>query len=373
MKYKSLVASDLELDLRENRRVQSEEAALLDLHRSVMLHRLELLGISFAKKRAVKQESSSWAEHWVLQWTPEAEIQAVESTLKGETIEIAAAYVLHERLEQCKDIAEASKIIRLACDCGLPEAMNQARRTLQQLAVDAGSFEQIASAAYELSVMIHYGSIRRIDTTSLVPLLQQLFLRGTLLLIDASGCNDEAASGMITAIHALNAISQEHYESVDDQLWLEQLLELASRDNRNAKLSGYAFAILLERNQISNEQCAAEVSRRLSPGIPADLGAGWFEGLSLKNRYALLSRIALWEQLEAYIQSLEEEQFHRSLVFLRRAFSTFENREKAAIAEMMGDIWGFGAEATSELLQQPLSEEEKGKLDELNDFDFGDL
>lgn len=372
-KFKSAVAATLELDLRENRRVKSEEAAFLDLKRSIFLQRLELLGISFAKKQRVNQTSASWAEVWVLQWTPEAEIQAVESTLKGETIELAAAYALKERLDDCADIAEASRIIRIACDCDLTELMEQAKSTLQGLAVDAGGFEQVAAAAYELSVLIRYGSIRRIETNSLLPLLQQLFLRGTLLLIDASNCNDEAAHGMVRAMQSLNTIAQDEFEVVDDGLWFSKLQELASRDDRNAKLSGFAFAIMLERNEITDERVAQEVSRRLSPGIPVDLGAGWFEGMSMRNRYALLSRVTLWQQLDAYIRSLEKEAFHRSLVFLRRAFGSFEPREKAAVAEMMGDIWGVGADLTGAALQQPLSEEEKGKLDELNDFDFGDL
>ncbi|OXM83522.1 hypothetical protein CF651_25340 [Paenibacillus rigui] len=372
-KYRTSVATSLELDLRENRRVQSEEAAFLDLHRSTMLHRLELLGISFARKQRASQSAASWAEHWVLQWTPEAEIQAVESTLKGETIELAAAYVLHERLEQCADIAEASRLVRLACDCGLPELMEQARRTLQELAVDAGSFQQISSSAYELSVLIRYGSLRRLDTATLLPLLQQLFLRGTLLLADAAGCNDDAAKGVLEAMHSLHGIAQEHFETVNEPLWIQKLHELAARDDRNAKLSGYAFAILLERNEMNEEQCAQEVSRRLSPGIPADLGAGWFEGLSLRNRYGLLSRQALWQQLDTYIGSLEPEPFQRSLVFLRRAFGGFEPREKAAVAELLGDIWGIGADEAGAVLQQPLSEEEKETLDGLNEFDFGDL
>ncbi|MDR6550596.1 DUF5682 family protein [Paenibacillus qinlingensis] len=372
-KYKSTVASSLELDLRENRRVKSEEAAFLDLKRSVLLHRLELLGINFAKKESVHQDSASWAENWVLQWTPEAEIQAVESTLKGETIELAAAFVLKERLDICVDIADASRIIRAACDCALTALMEQAQSALQGLAVDAGNFEQIAGAAYELSVLIRYGSLRRIDTATLVPLLQQLFLRGTLLLVDSAGCNDDAAQGMVRAIQSLHTIARDHFESVDDGLWLSQLQELASRDDRNAKLSGFAFAILLERNEISNERVATEVSRRLSPGIPVDLGAGWFEGMSMRNRYALLSRISLWQQLDLYIGSLDKAAFRRSLVFLRRAFGSFEPREKASVAEMMGDIWGVGADQGGAALQQPLSEEEKEKLDELGDFDFGDL
>mgnify|MGYP001203902465 CR=1 FL=1 len=372
-KYKTLVAAELDLDLRENRRVQSEESAFLDLNRSVLLHRLAVLGIRFARKQHARQADATWAERWVLQWSPEAEIETVESTLKGETVELAAAYVLHERLHACADIAEAAKIIRLAGECGLPQVAGDAVSALQRLAVDAGNFEQIAETVRELSVQLQYGSVRRIDTEPLLPIMRQLFLRGCLMLIEASGCNDDAAAGMVSAIHAMNAVAQEHYSEVDEPLWLSKLKELAERDDRNPKLSGYAFSIVLERNEAGEEECAREVARRLSPGIPADLGAGWFEGLSLRNRYALLSRDYLWRHLDAYIQSLEAEPFKRSLVFLRRAFGTFEPREKAAIAELLGDIWGTGADTTGEALQRPLNEEEKRSLDELNDFDFGDL
>ncbi|MFC5401365.1 DUF5682 family protein [Cohnella soli] len=372
-KYKTPVAQSLELDLRENRRVQSEEAAYLDLNRSVLLHRLELLGIPFARKLPLKQDAATWAEHWTLQWTPETEIGAVESTLKGETIEIASAYVIHERLQTCADIVEAAKIIRDASLCRLLEAMDEAGRMLQALTVDSDNFERIAEAAFELSALIRFGSIRRHDTQSLVPLLQRLFLRGALSLSQAANCNNDAAASVLSAMQMLHTVAQEHYDDVDEALWIRELRELTSRDDRNPMLSGFSFAILLDRNEFSPQDIEREVSRRLSPGIPADLGAGWFEGLSKRNRYALLSRISLWEQLDAYIGSLDDEQFRRSLVYLRRAFAAFEPRERAAISDMLGELWGTGTDDASMLLQRPLTEEEKEKLDELNEFDFGDL
>lgn len=376
-KYKSPVAQSLELDLRENRRVASEEAAYLDLNRSTFLHRLELLGMDFARKGSVRQDAATWAEHWTLQWSPQTEIQAVESTLKGETIEIAASYVIHERLQNCTDIVEAARLIRAASLCGLQKAIGEALRTLQMLAVDAGNFAQLAEAAFELSLLIRFSSVRKYDTSSFLPLLEQLFLSGALSLNEAANCNDDAAVAVLSAVQLLNTVAEEHYEQVNEALWIQELRRLAERDDRNPKLSGFSFAILLDRNCYSTEDIEREVSRRLSPGTPADLGAGWFEGLSQSNRYALLSRSALWEQLHAYIDSLEEEQFRRSLLYLRRAFSTFEPRQRAAVAELLGEIWraedGTDADEANELLQQPLSEAEKSMLDELNDFDFGDL
>lgn len=372
-KYKSAVASDLALDLRENRRVSSEEAAYLDLNRSVLFHRLGLLGISFARNVPSGQSGATWAEHWTIQWSPEVEIQVVESTLLGETIEVAAACVLREKLLECRSIQEASVLIRIACECAMTAQMEESSRVLQSLAVDSRDVVAIAAAARELATIIGFGDIRKVDTAPLVPLLEELFRRGCLFLLDASGCNDEAAALMISAMNELNAISLEHDEIADTALWLQELAQLAQRDDRNPRLSGFACAILMERAAVSPAEVAAEVSRRLSPGIPADLGAGWFEGLSMRNRYGLLSRMSLWEQLNDYINALDDEEFKRALVFLRRAFSTFSPREKTMISELLGELWGVNTEQAAEILTGELKEEEAKMLDDLNDFDFGDL
>ncbi|EGO65711.1 DUF5682 family protein [Acetonema longum] len=335
-KYRSAVAMDLELDLRENRRVQSREAAFIDLSRSFFLHRLQALNISFQQQKRVAQDSATWAENWVLQWTPEAEIQLVEAALLGDTVELAAAYAFKERLDNSPDVATAAQIIRQACECGMPESMEYARGVLQQLAVENGALAEIAGAAYDLSTVISYGDIRKFDAAPLLPLLQQLFLRGTLLLVDACRCDNSAAGGIVDAVNKLNAIALEHDTRVDEPLWLQTLTELSGRDDRNPRLSGLACAILLERNKMSNEQLAREVARRLSPGIDADMGAGWFEGLAARNKYALLTRLALWQQIAGYVASLDERQFTRALVFLRRAFSDFSAAEKTA----SGKAWG---------------------------------
>lgn len=372
-KYKSVVANDLILDLRENRRVKSEESAYLDLNRSFLFHRLKLLGIDFVSSRPSGQEQAAWAEHWVVKWTPEVEIQIVESTLLGETVEVASAYVLGQRLTDCSSIEEASALIRTAYECGMIHQMEEGRQTLQRLAVDSRDVMGVAAASRELSILIRYGGIRRMDTQPLVPLLQQLFMRACLYLLDGSQCSDEVSGSMITALNELNSVAMEHPEQVDEGLWLQELQHLSERDDRNPRLSGYACAILMERNAISAQQCAEEVSRRLSPGIPADLGAGWFEGLSMRNRYGLLSRMSLWEQLNEYILSLEDDEFIRALVFLRRAFSTFSPKEKTMIAELLGELWGVNAEQAAEILTGDLKEEEAKMIDDLNDFDFEDF
>lgn len=368
--YKSPVAKALELDLRENHKVKSVEAAFIDLNRSTFLHRLRVLNINFARELPVSQDSATWKELWELRWTPEVEIEIVETNLKGETIELAAAHQLKERLNQCVAVSEAALIIREACECSLTKLFENAINILQGLIVDSEDFKETVRAAHELSVLIQYGDIRRFNLEPLKPILSQLFLRASLLLVSASGCDNKAAKEIGECISLMELVSQEMYDYVDVKLWQNELGQLAVRDDLNTILSGMAYSIMLDHNSVSDDDCAKEVSRRLSPGLPADLGAGWFEGLSSRNRYALLSRISLWKGLDAYINSLDDEEFYRALVFLRRAFGQFEPAQKNSVAELLGELWGIGAEKIAEMLQLELSEEETKKLDELNDFDF---
>jgi hypothetical protein len=125
---------------------------------------------------------------------------------------------------------------------------------------------------------------------------------------------------------------------------------------------------------MANEDLIREVSRRLSAGVPADLGAGWFEGLSRCNRYALLARQVLWEQLADYIASLDEDHFRRSLVFLRRAFGGFiASSEKRQIAENLGEHLGVSGDAASEAIEKEMTKEEEKTISDLNEFNFDEL
>ena len=109
-KYKSMLVQDLQLDLRENLKVKSKKSAFMDLERSFFLHQLRILAIPFARQEQISQEKATWAEFWHLQWTPEAEIQLVESVLKGDTVRQAASFVLKEEAEKLLWDAGSSRI-----------------------------------------------------------------------------------------------------------------------------------------------------------------------------------------------------------------------------------------------------------------------
>lgn len=372
-KYKTTVKQELSLDLRENRSAKTDEAAFADLNRSTFLHRLRVLEVPFAKHIAVKQDKQTFKENWTLAWSPESEIALVEAVLLGETVELACGFKIDAMLKESATIADAAKLIAEASLCNLAAAMDRARSRVQELAAQGSEFAPLAAAALQLSTVIRYGTVRKFDAAPLVPLMQELFVQAALALFGASTCDNAAAAVIAVGMDDLNRVALEHHDAVEEPLWIDALQKLAAADDRNPLLSGIASAILLERGLMPNEELVREVSRRLSPGIAADLGAGWFEGLSRRNRYSLLARQPLWEALAGYISSLDDDQFRRALVFLRRAFGNFSPGERRTICENLGQFWGLGAEEASEHLEAVLSEKEEEALQDLNDMNFDDL
>ena len=371
-KFRTPELQRLDLDLREKRNVKSESAALGDLRRSFFLHRLRVLEVHFASLLPSRQEGANWGEYWELHWTPEVEIEIVESALMGDTIEWAAAYALKERADNSASIVEAASIFQDAFLCGMPAAAQHALSVLQGLSVDAAALADVAETAARLSLVLRYGGLRRFDPEPVVPLVKQLYLRACLTLSGACVCDAQAAPAVTKAMDQLNSLQLSH-SFLEEERWLDLLEEISDRDNLNTRCSGFAMAILLERGAADEELLAREVARRLSPGIPADLGAGWFEGLAGKNRYALIARLSLWRQLDSYLSGLDDETFRRALVFLRRAFADFSPKEKNDIAENLGEIWGVSPQQAAELLMNETTEAEQAVLESLSDFDFDDI
>ena len=90
----------------------------------------------------------------------------------------------------------------------------------------------------------------------------------------------------------------------------------------------------------------------------------------MKNKYALIARLSLWESLNVYLTTLDDEEFKRALVFLRRAFADFSATEKDEIAENLGEILGLNGQEVSEVVNAALDEDAQQMIDSLDDFDF---
>lgn len=371
-RFRKADAEELELDLRENLRVKSEKSAFMDLNRSFFLHRLIVANIHFGNTVFRAQDHATWAEKWMLQWTPETEIEIVEASLNGDTVEQSARNTLNLQLAEAETLNETTKLLSDALLCGLSECVKTAAYSVQALSADCASPADAGKAVGNLSAIIIYGNIRRLDPEPIIPLISQLYLKFCLQITGASVCDKSAAEELITAISLVSDAGLAH-DFLDDNRLIDVLTVLADNDFVNPLISGFACALLTERGKISNEKLSELVSRRLSAGTSPAEGAAWVEGLAKRNRRSLISRISLWERLCEFMNTLDDEEFKPVLVSLRRTFSEFSPAEKSDIAENIGVLLGIPTQQAAEIIVSELSEDEQKSIDELDDFDFGDI
>jgi hypothetical protein len=344
-------AQPLELDLREDRRAKSAEAAFLDRSRSTFLHRLEVLGVGFAQRGARKQKGTA-REAWTLSWSPECEIRLAECSLTADSIETGAAFVMGDRLGAAEDVGAATDVLLCAVDSELHDSLRLALRRVQDLAVEEAGFPAAAKGIQDLAEVIRYGNTREVDPAPLRPVLAQLYLRACLLAFGASACDADAAKAVRTGMDRIHAVAFLGEEGIDPGRWLAAVADVAESDSRNALLSGYATALLIERGKLDDEDLDREIARRLSPGTAADVGVNWFEGLVQRNRAALFLRTALWACLARYVEALTDEEFMRALLYLRRAFSTFTPGEVRRVVAILAELWQAGGQGGGRELAQ---------------------
>ena len=372
-RFRSPVADTLKLDLRENRRVRSEEAAFLDLHRSFFLHRLAVLGIGFGRiERA--GGGDDWNERWTLRWEPEREVELVEAVLLGDTVEQATGVRFAERLGACTTVDEAAALVRTACLCGLPGMMDRARLALQAMAAGSSDFVALGGAVSRLGGTLRYGDVRKLDLAPLEPLLVDLYRQGCIRHAGACAVDDEGARKVAGAMGDLHATGDEHHALLDEAPWLDSLADVAGRDDPNAFLSGFSAALFARARTRSTKTCSPRSSRSdCPPGCRPISGPDGSRGWRRANRQGLLSRLGVWSHLAGYVRDLPDDEFPRALVFLRRALGAFTPAEKRHVADNLGALWQRQGAALANALETPLSEDEQGALDDLADMDFGDL
>ncbi len=372
-KYKKLVPESIKLDIRENVKVQSKEKAFIDLNRSIFFNKLELLGINFCKRVKQGNDSSSWSETWELAWSPEVEIKVIETIFKGETVDVATAYEIAERLKNASKISEVASIIRDAYNCNLVDVVKHSISVLDNLFVDSNNFEDTCQTANILYNIIKYKDIRNVDISDCENLFSKIYNRCCLLMYNSSNCDDNQGKVYASYINDLYTISQDISELVDYNLLLKELNRTAFDDSKNPIVSGICFSILMEKNKITTLEISNEISRRLSLGAPADLGASWFMGVCKRNRYGLLSKVDIWRSLDEFLGGLDDNEFKRTVIFFRRVFMEFTSKEKNGVIELLSDLWGVDQGEFAEVLLGELTESESDILSDLDDFDFEDL
>ncbi|GHB45101.1 hypothetical protein GCM10010347_13220 [Streptomyces cirratus] len=323
---------ELELDLRKD----------TDAAKSLLLHRLQLLGIDWGTPTASRGSTGTFRETWRLRWEPELSVRVAEAGIWGTTV-LGAATARAEAL--AADAAELGEVTALAERCllaGLAEALPAVLRALADRAALDTDVARLAKALPALARSLRYGDVRGTDAQALATVAAGLAERICVALPPAcaAGLDADGAAelrGHVDAVHGAIALLADADEGLRER-WAAVLRTLAGRDTVPGLIRGRAARLLLDDGRLPPEETARLMGLALSPAAtPAD-AAGWIEGFaggSAGGGTLLVHDERLLGLIDTWLVSVPAGAFVDVLPLLRRTFGAYEPGVKRALGELV--------------------------------------
>ncbi|MGW6687579.1 DUF5682 family protein [Streptomyces sp. NPDC054961] len=323
---------ELELDLRKD----------TDTAKSLLLHRLRLLGIDWGVPVASRGSTGTFRETWRLRWEPELAVRVAEAGIWGTTV-LGAATARAEA--EAADADELGAVTALAERCllaGLSEALPAVLRALADRAALDTDVAGLAKALPALARSLRYGDVRGTDAAALGTVAAGLAERICVALPPAcaAGLDADAAAelrGHVDAVHgAIGLLGTAGTDGLRER-WSAVLGTLAGRDTVPGLIRGRAARLLLDDGRLPPQETARLMGLSLSPAsAPAD-AAGWIEGFAgggSGGGTLLVHDERLLGLIDAWLVSVPERAFVDVLPLLRRTFGAYEPGVKRTLGEL---------------------------------------
>ncbi|MFJ4025945.1 DUF5682 family protein [Paenarthrobacter sp. NPDC089989] len=352
------LAADLNATQRKLRMKTSamEETMVLDLRkpnhlaRSVLLHRLALLGIDWGVETETGRTTGTFKEAWTLQWRPELAITVVEASLYGTTVSGAAATIVSERAQSAESLAELGELLANCLLAELPDGIAGVVEALAERTALQHDVPPLLETIAPLARTCRYGNVRGVDVTAVRKILEVTAVRACVgLPVACAGLDDDAAATMRSAIDsAQDGLSLLPDLPLDD--WHAALMAVARSERIHGSVAGRATRLLLDAGVIDQERVAASLSRGLSVATPALQAAAWLDGLLSGDATLLIHDHRLLRIVDNWIDGVQDDVFEDVLPLLRRTFSAFSKPERREIGEQLSRDGSAPLEGTENLL-----------------------
>ncbi|MBD2077136.1 hypothetical protein H6F86_25280 [Phormidium sp. FACHB-592] len=313
----------LDLDLRKP----------LDLERSHLLHRLNLLEIPWGRQQYTGNTKGTFRESWRLQWQPEFAIHLIEAGIWGNTLETAATTWTCDRANQA-NLPNLTKLIDQTLLANLSQAIVRLIKCLESEAALASDMAHLMDALPPLINVMRYGTVRQFETTTVGHVVNGLITRICIgLPIAAASLDDDAATQMYQQVNDVNGAIAILQQPNALEMWQQVLLQLADQQGLHGLVAGRCCRLLFEAGVFEPEDTARRLGLALSTASEPAQAAAWIEGFLAGSGLLLLHNPTLWQVLDDWVAQLSSETFTAILPLLRRTFSTFAAPERRQMGE----------------------------------------
>ncbi|MFD3678030.1 DUF5682 family protein [Streptomyces sp. NPDC058613] len=323
---------ELELDLRKD----------TDAAKSLLLHRLRLLGVDWGTPTASRGSTGTFRETWRLRWEPELSVRVAEAGIWGTTVLAAATARAEADAAGARELGEVTALAERCLLAGLSDALPAVLRALADRAALDTDVARLAKALPALARSLRYGDVRGTDAAALGTVASGLAERICVALPPAcaAGLDADAAAELrehVDGVHGAVGLLADADEGLRDR-WSAVLRTLASRDTVPGLIRGRAARLLLDDGRLPGEETARLMGLALSPAAsPAD-AAGWIEGFAgggSGGGTLLVHDERLLGLIDAWLTGVPERAFTDVLPLLRRTFGAYEPGVKRTLGELV--------------------------------------
>ncbi|MFB7058391.1 DUF5682 family protein [Streptomyces vinaceus] len=317
---------ELELDLRKD----------TDAAKSLLLHRLRLLGIGWGAPAASRGSTGTFRETWRLRWEPELSVRVAEAGIWGTTVVAAATAKAEADAAGARELGEVTALAERCLLAGLPQALPAVLRALADRAALDTDVGRLAKALPALARSLRYGDVRGTDASALATVAGGLAERICVALPPACAAGPDAQAaaelrGHVDAVHAAIGLLDE--EGLRER-WSAVLGVLAGRDSVPGLIRGRAARLLLDEGRLPAEETARLMGLALSPAAPPSDAAGWIEGFA-QDGTLLVHDERLLGLIDAWLAGVPESAFTDVLPLLRRTFGAYEPGVRRSLGELV--------------------------------------
>ena len=347
------LAADLAATQRKLRMKASamEEVMVLDLRkpnqlaRSVLLHRLALLGVDWGQPTDTGRTTGTFKEAWTLLWKPELAVSVVEASRYGTTVASAASAFVSEQAQAAEGLPVLGKLLEGCLLAELPDGIAGVVSVLAERTALQQDTAPLLETIAPLARTCRYGNVRAVDVSDVRKILEATVVRACVGLPTAcAGLDDDAAGAMRRAIDsAQDGLALLAELPLDD--WHAALAAVARSDTIHGAVAGRATRLLMDAGLVEGDDVAARLSRRLSIATPAPEAAAWLDGLLSGDATLLIHDPRLLQIVDDWVEGVDDEVFEDVLPLVRRTFSAFSRPERREIGEQLSRVGSGGTSA----------------------------
>ncbi|WP_420079851.1 DUF5682 family protein [Streptomyces sp. JL4002] len=323
---------ELELDLRKD----------TDTAKSLLLHRLRLLGIGWGTPTASRGSTGTFRETWRLRWDPELSVRVAEAGIWGTTVLAAATAKAEADAAGAGELGEVTALAERCLLAGLSDALPAVLRALADLAALDTDVARLAEALPALARSLRYGDVRGTDASALGAVASGLAERICVALPPAcaAGLDADAAAGLrghVDGVHAAVGLLADGDGGLRER-WSAVLRTLAGRDTVPGVIRGRAARLLRDDGRLEAAETARLMGLALSPAAPPADAAGWIEGFaggSSGGGTLLVHDEDLLRLIDTWLSGVPEQAFTDVLPLLRRTFGAYEPGVRRTLGELV--------------------------------------